>query len=664
MKKKILVRGPALSQTGYGEQCRFALRALRSREDLFDIYLMNIPWGGSNWIFEDNDERKWIDSLISKAQPLLAQQQANPKVALFDISLQVTIPNELQKMAPQNILYTAGIETDKACAAWVGKCHEFADKILVISEHAKAGLQVPVRAKDQTGNEILFTLEKPIEVVHYPVKKAEAVNLPLDLETDFNFLAMSQFGPRKNFKNTITWFVEEFHDDPNVGLVVKLFGKGNSKIDREWSENQLKAFLENTPDRKCKIYLLHGYLNEKELHSLYVHPKIKALINFGHGEGFGLPLFEAAYSGLPVITHDFGGQKDFLYAPKKDKKTKKKKMRAHFSKILYDLKPVQQEAVWQGVIEPDMNWAWPNPTSCKLAMREAVKNYGMLQGEAKRLKKWLEEEFEESKKYNNFVESVWGGKVFNPNSVKVEELPKISIITSVYNGDEYIDGFLEDITNQTIFKEKCELIMINADSPGDEEETILRYQKMYPDNIIYEKLDSDPGIYGVWNMAVEMSTGDFITNANLDDRKAVDSLEAHAKTLVANKNIDLVYADSYITNKPNETYQNNSSQDRRYNFEEFSKEGMLRGNLPHNNPMWRKSLHKKHGLFDDSYRSAGDWEYWLRCAISGSSFKKLAGVHGLYYFNPKGISTNFENFAWKQEEESRVYNKYKSALSG
>ena len=416
MKKKILVRAPALSQTGYGEQCRFALRALRSREDLFDIYLMNIPWGGSNWIFEDNNERKWIDSLISKAQPLLAQQQANPKVALFDISLQVTIPNELQKMAPQNILYTAGIETDKACAAWVGKCHEFADKILVISEHAKAGLQVPVRAKDQTGNEFLFTLEKPIEVVHYPVKKVEAVNLPLDLETDFNFLAMSQFGPRKNFKNTITWFVEEFHDDPNVGLVVKLFGKGNSKIDREWSENQLKAFLENTPDRKCKIYLLHGYLNEKELHSLYVHPKIKALINFGHGEGFGLPLFEAAYSGLPVITHDFGGQKDFLYAPKKDKKTKKKKMRAHFSKILYDLKPVQQEAVWQGVIEPDMNWAWPNPTSCKLAMREAVKNYGMLQGEAKRLKEWLEEEFEEDKKYESFVNKLLG-------IVKIEPKP-------------------------------------------------------------------------------------------------------------------------------------------------------------------------------------------------------------------------------------------------
>ena len=38
MKKKIIIRGPALSQTGYGEQTRFALRALRSREDIFDIY--------------------------------------------------------------------------------------------------------------------------------------------------------------------------------------------------------------------------------------------------------------------------------------------------------------------------------------------------------------------------------------------------------------------------------------------------------------------------------------------------------------------------------------------------------------------------------------------------------------------------------------------------
>ena len=45
MKKKILVRGPVLSQSGYGEQARFALRALKSREDQFDIFILTYRMG-------------------------------------------------------------------------------------------------------------------------------------------------------------------------------------------------------------------------------------------------------------------------------------------------------------------------------------------------------------------------------------------------------------------------------------------------------------------------------------------------------------------------------------------------------------------------------------------------------------------------------------------
>tara|TARA_R110002020_G_scaffold94270_2_gene227050 strand:- start:3139 stop:4416 length:1278 start_codon:yes stop_codon:yes gene_type:complete len=407
MKKKILVRGPALSQTGYGEQCRFALRALRSREDLFDIYLMNIPWGGTNWIFEDTDERKWFDELIIRAKSLVEQQRQNPQISLFDMSLQVTIPNELHVMAPQNILYTAGIETDKACPEWIAKCHQFADKILVISEHAKAGLLTPIQAQDENGNQINFVLEKPIEVVHYPTKNEKVENLDLNLETDFNFLTMAQWGPRKNLPNTIAWFCKEFHDDENVGLVVKTFAKGNSQIDKKFMGNVLKEITNNFPSKKCKVYLLHGYMGDEKIHSLYTHPKIKAMINFGHGEGFGLPLFEAAYSGLPVITHDFGGQKDFLYAPKKSKNGTEK-LRPHFSKVGYDLNPVQREVLWKGVIEPDMRWAYPREIESKIAMREAFNNYGLLQGQAKRLKEWLQKEFSQEKKYDAFIRALYG----------------------------------------------------------------------------------------------------------------------------------------------------------------------------------------------------------------------------------------------------------------
>ena len=45
MKKKILVRAPFLTQSGYGEHGRFVLRSLRQYEDYFDIYAVPITWG-------------------------------------------------------------------------------------------------------------------------------------------------------------------------------------------------------------------------------------------------------------------------------------------------------------------------------------------------------------------------------------------------------------------------------------------------------------------------------------------------------------------------------------------------------------------------------------------------------------------------------------------
>ena len=81
--------------------------------------------------------------------------------------------------------------------------------------------------------------------------------------------------------------------------------------------------------------------------------------------------------------------------------------------------------------------------------------------------------------------------------------------------------------------------------------------------------------------------------------------------------------------------------------------------MPHASPMWKRSLHDDAGKFDDTFKSAGDWEMWLRAASKGKKFKKIPNVLGLYYFNPKGISTNPDNFSWKQAEEKKVFEKYK-----
>ena len=390
MKKKIFVRGPVLSQSGYGEQSRFALRALKSREDLFDIYIQPINWGQTGWIWEENEFRNWLDSRILETQLLIQQKQLHP-----DISLQITIPNEFQKICPVNIGYTAGIETDRVSPEWLQKGNDM-DKILVVSNHAKNTYvkTVAEARNNQTGETFPYKLETPVEVVWENTALAEIKEdiAGFTPKYDFNFLCVSQMGPRKNLENTIKWFVEEFIDQ-EVGLVIKTNTRGNSRIDLEHTENALEAILAAYPDRKCNVSLLHGDLSEGQMRGLYEHDKIKAMVNISHGEGFGLPLFEAARLALPIISVGWSGQTDFLG----DK----------FLKVKHELRPVHPKSVWDGVIQRDSQWAYADQGSFKMALRQMYKRHDEFVEQAKTLQSFTSEKFSDKALFEGFCNSIY-----------------------------------------------------------------------------------------------------------------------------------------------------------------------------------------------------------------------------------------------------------------
>lgn len=396
MRQKILIRGPVLSQSGYGEQARFAMRAIRSQEDLYDIFILPLNWGQTGWVSLDNEERKWIDERI-KATHAYTQGGGS-----FDISLQVTIPNEFERLAPINVGYTAGIETTKVAPVWLQKINEM-DNLIVVSNHAKSVFENTVYTAQHpsTGHPLKLECSCPIEVVNYPVRDFKKKKVNLNLDYDFNYLAISQWGPRKNFDNLINWFIEE-NRDKEVGLVLKTSIKNNSIIDREHTENKLKSIVASHGDIKCKVYLIHGDLTEEELTGLYQDRKIKCLISTTHGEGYGLPLFEAAYNGLPVVCVGWSGQRDFLYMTQKNGKTK-----PMFLEVEYDLRDVQPEAVWNGVIQKESQWAYPREESFKKALREVRTNATKHRKNASKLKKYLRENFTEENLYSQFCSHVF-----------------------------------------------------------------------------------------------------------------------------------------------------------------------------------------------------------------------------------------------------------------
>ena len=406
-KNRILLYAPVLTRSGYGEQSRFALRALRSRPDLFDIFIQPLEWGNTSWITDDTEERRFIDQMIEKT---IIHVQNNGG---FDSSLQVTIPNEWNPIHPRNIGYTAGMETTRIDAAWIEPSNKM-DKIIVVSNHSKNVYESTVYEQEVEGtnDKRRYMVTTPIDAVGYPVKKFENAEVPdLSLDTDYNFLCVAQMGPRKNIDSTIKWFIDEFKDDADVGLVLKTNFAKNCQVDREVCHGRVLGIVNQYPDKKCKIYLLHGDMTDEELHGIYKHPKISAALSCTHGEGFGLPLFEAAYMGAPVVAPGWSGQLDFLC----DENGK-----SHFYNISFDIQPIPENVVWQNVIPAGSMWCYPRENSARQQMRQCIDDVkkGTAQAAASQYAAQLQERFDEQALYHQFIEAL--GIDFNEEELDVE----------------------------------------------------------------------------------------------------------------------------------------------------------------------------------------------------------------------------------------------------
>jgi len=183
--------------------------------------------------------------------------------------------------------------------------------VVVPSRHTKKVLE-------DTGS-VTVPIHVIPETYHKSVTNDDLSPLDIDLSTSFNFLLFAQFTgqtpdtDRKNLFNTVKWMCETFTGDSEVGIILKTNSGCNTKIDRSITEKLLRNLISEVRKGPYpRFYFLHGAMSEEEVSSLYKVPSVKALVSLTRGEGFGLPLLEAAASGLPVIATGWSGHLDFL----------------------------------------------------------------------------------------------------------------------------------------------------------------------------------------------------------------------------------------------------------------------------------------------------------------------------------------------------------------
>ena len=232
----------------------------------------------------------------------------------------------------------------------------------------------------------------------------------------------------------------------------------------------------------------------------------------------------------------------------------------------------------------------------------------------------------------------------------------VTAVVSTYKSEKFIRGCLEDLEAQTI-ADSLEIIVIDSNSPEGEGEIVKEFQKRYS-NIKYIRTPERESMYKAWNRAIRIASGEYITNANTDDRHREDAFEVMARALEEHPEVALVYGDCLITTRPNETFDQNSAH-AMFRWWDWDRNWLLDyACFMGPQPMWRKKVHKVYGYFDESLKQSGDYEFWLRISQT-FDFYHIPEILGLYFQNPKGVEhSDHKN---RDEENARIWALYRRA---
>ena len=370
-KIKVVVSCPIDTYSGYGARSRDLVKALL-KTGKYDVKILAQRWGNTRFGYLNDHKEAELASLI------IPQLTAKPQVWM-----QVTVPNEFQPVGEYNIGVTAGIETTICDPSWIEGLNRM-NLNLVSSNHAKQTF-VNSRFNIEKDGQMQGTVElqKPVEVLFEGADLEKYFVTPSNLELsevkeDFAFLFVGHWlqgdfaQDRKNVGYMIKAFLEVFKNKKKQpALILKTQSANASILDRDAILKKIDNIRQTVNGTLPNIYLVHGEMSDEDINHLYNHSKVKAMVSFTKGEGFGRPLLEFSLMNKPIVASNWSGHIDFLDS--------------EFNYLVNGiLTKVHQSAAIKNMILPESEWFTPNDGHAGQGLRDVFENYKKYSELAKR----------------------------------------------------------------------------------------------------------------------------------------------------------------------------------------------------------------------------------------------------------------------------------------
>jgi len=186
--------------------------------------------------------------------------------------------------------------------------------------------------------------------------------------------------------------------------------------------------------------------------------------------------------------------------------------------------------------------------------------------------------------------------------------PKVTVITVVWNAEQWIDATLQSVLSQQA--DSVEVLVVDGASSDRTVERVMSYG----DDIDRLVSEPDRGLYDAMNKGVAMARGEYILFMNAGDQfHSNDSLSALVNA--ADEHADLVYGDHMVV------YEDGSCRHSPAGQPEHLWKGMI---CSHQALMARRALLLKHPF--KISRLGADFEFILTCFVEGARFVRVPAV--------------------------------------
>ena len=396
------------------------------KSEKYDVKILSQRWGNTPYGFLDEnkpEEKQMLDAII----PTPLQRQP-------DVWIQISVPDEFQKIGKFNIGITAGIETDLCDVRFIQGANNM-DLILGSSKHALYSLQnTSYEQKNQQGQvvgvikletptDVLFEgidLEKYFYIESKDLPKTELVESLDTIEEQFCFLYVGHWlrgaigEDRKNTGLMLKVFLETFKGaKKKPALIMKTMTGPASIMDRTEVLRKINEIKKGVGSNLPNVYLLHGEIEDEDINHLYNHPKVKAMINLTKGEGFGRPLLEFTQSKKPVIASNWSGHLDFL--------------NPEFASLVPgEVKPVHESVVQDRLILKESKWFQFDIGFTQLLLKDYFNSYKGYAEKGKRLGYYCKTNFSFEKMAEKLID-IMDKNAPKKVEIKLPNIKKISL---------------------------------------------------------------------------------------------------------------------------------------------------------------------------------------------------------------------------------------------